>query len=44
VEYLALIVAVDRILDMARTALNVTSDMCVTKIVDETNKTAAVKA
>ncbi len=38
VEYLALIVAVDRILDMARTALNVTSDMCVTKIVDETNK------
>ncbi len=38
VEYLALIVAVDRILDMARTALNVTSDMCVTKIVDELNK------
>jgi Na+/H+-dicarboxylate symporter len=39
IEYLALIVAVDRILDMARTALNVTSDMCVTKIVDELNKT-----
>ncbi len=38
VEYLALIVAVDRILDMARTSLNVTSDMCVTKIVDELNK------
>ncbi len=38
IEYLALIVAVDRILDMARTALNVTSDMCVTKIVDELNK------
>ncbi|MCK5697502.1 MAG: dicarboxylate/amino acid:cation symporter [Gammaproteobacteria bacterium] len=34
VEYLALIVAVDRILDMARTALNVTSDMVVTKTVD----------
>ena len=34
VEYLALIVAVDRILDMARTSLNVTSDMVVTKIVD----------
>jgi Na+/H+-dicarboxylate symporter len=38
IEYLALIVAVDRILDMARTSLNVTSDMCVTKIVDELNK------
>ncbi len=38
VAYLALIVAVDRILDMARTSLNVTSDMCVTKIVDEINK------
>ncbi len=34
VEYLALIVAVDRILDMARTSLNVTSDMVVTKAVD----------
>jgi len=38
VEYLALIVAVDRILDMARTSLNVTSDLVVTKIVDELNK------
>jgi proton glutamate symport protein len=35
VEYIAVIVAVDRILDMARTSLNVTSDMVVTKIVDE---------
>ncbi len=43
IEYLALIVAVDRILDMARTALNVTSDMCVTKIVDEINKTKMSK-
>ena len=34
VEYLAVIVAVDRILDMARTSLNVTSDMVVTKTVD----------
>ncbi len=34
IEYLALIVAVDRILDMARTSLNVTSDMVVTKAVD----------
>ncbi|HHD80702.1 MAG TPA: cation:dicarboxylase symporter family transporter, partial [Campylobacterales bacterium] len=34
VEYLAIIVAVDRILDMARTSLNVTSDLVVTKIVD----------
>jgi Na+/H+-dicarboxylate symporter len=41
VEYLALIVAVDRILDMARTSLNVTSDMVVTKTVDIlSNKTA----
>ena len=38
VEYLALIVAVDRILDMARTSLNVTSDMVVTKIVDLNGK------
>lgn len=38
VEYLAIIVAVDRILDMARTALNVTSDLVVTKIVDEIEK------
>ncbi|NOQ30943.1 MAG: cation:dicarboxylase symporter family transporter [Helicobacteraceae bacterium] len=35
VEYLAIIVAVDRILDMARTSLNVTSDMFVAKMVDE---------
>ena len=38
VEYMALIVAVDRILDMARTSLNVTSDLCVTKIVDQYEK------
>jgi proton glutamate symport protein len=38
VEYLALIVAVDRILDMARTSLNVTSDLVVTKIIDENDK------
>ena len=43
IEYLALIVAVDRILDMARTSLNVTSDMCVTKIVDELNKKEGIK-
>ena len=35
IEYMALIVAVDRILDMCRTSLNVTSDLIVTKIVDE---------
>ena len=34
VEYIALIVAVDRILDMCRTSLNVTSDLVVTKIID----------
>jgi len=34
-EYIALIVSVDRILDMARTSLNVTSDLMVTKMVDE---------
>jgi len=33
-EYIALIVSVDRILDMARTSLNVTSDLVVTKMVD----------
>ncbi len=38
VEYIALIVAVDRILDMARTALNVTSDLVVVKIVDQMQK------
>ena len=38
VEYMALIVAVDRILDMCRTSLNVTSDLVVTKIIDESEK------
>ncbi len=38
VEYIAVIVAVDRILDMARTSLNVTSDMVVTKIIDQSQK------
>ena len=38
VEYIALIVAVDRILDMCRTSLNVTSDLVVTKIVDQYEK------
>ena len=38
VEYIALIVAVDRILDMARTSLNVTSDLVVVKIVDQLQK------
>lgn len=40
VEYMALIVAVDRILDMCRTSLNVTSDLVVTKIVDSNEKRA----
>jgi len=43
IAYLALIVAVDRILDMARTAVNVTSDMCVTKIVDEMGRKDSAK-
>ena len=38
VEYIALIVAVDRILDMCRTSLNVTSDLVVTKVVDQYEK------
>ena len=38
VEYMALIVSVDRILDMCRTSLNVTSDLIVTKIIDESEK------
>ncbi len=38
VEYIALIVVVDRILDMARTSLNVTSDLVVVKIVDQMQK------
>ena len=42
VEYIALIVAVDRLLDMCRTALNVTSDLVVTKIVDVREKRARV--
>ncbi len=37
-EYIAVIVAVDRILDMCRTSLNVTSDLVVTKIVDISEK------
>ncbi len=40
VAYMALIVAVDRILDMARTALNVTSDLVVAKTVDTINRRA----
>lgn len=38
VEYIALIVAVDRLLDMARTSLNVTSDLVVVKIIDQLQK------
>lgn len=38
IEYMALIVVVDRILDMARTSLNVTSDMVVAKTVDSLNR------
>ena len=38
VEYMALIVAVDRLLDMCRTSLNVTSDLIVTKIIDSYEK------
>jgi Na+/H+-dicarboxylate symporter len=38
VEYIALIVAVDRLLDMCRTSLNVTSDLVVAKIVDQLEK------
>jgi Na+/H+-dicarboxylate symporter len=41
VEYIAIIVAVDRILDMARTSLNVTSDLVVVKIVDQMQKLKA---
>lgn len=42
VEYIALIVAVDRVLDMCRTSLNVTSDLVVTKIVDIYEKRARI--
>nr|WP_275847423.1 dicarboxylate/amino acid:cation symporter [Sulfurimonas sp. SAG-AH-194-I05] len=38
VAYIAVIVAVDRILDMARTSLNVTSDLVVVKIIDQMQK------
>ena len=38
VEYIGLIIVVDRILDMARTSLNVTSDLVVVKIVDQMQK------
>jgi len=38
IEYMALIIAVDRILDMCRTSLNVTSDLMVAKIVDHFEK------
>ena len=38
VEYIALVVAVDRILDMCRTSLNVTSDLVVLKIIDQMAK------
>jgi len=38
VEYLAIIAVVDRLLDMVRTSLNVTSDLVVTKIVDVLTK------
>jgi len=38
IEYIAVIVAVDRILDMARTALNITSDLVVVKIIDQMSK------
>lgn len=38
VGYVAVIVAVDRILDMARTSLNVTSDIVVVKIIDQIDR------
>ncbi len=41
VEYIALIVAVDRILDMVRTSVNITSDLVVVKIVDQMQKRKA---
>ena len=44
VEYIALVVAVDRILDMCRTSLNVTSDLVVLKIIDQLGKFKAQKA
>lgn len=42
-DYIGLIVAVDRVLDMFRTSLNVTSDLMVTKIVDVTTRKAALE-
>lgn len=44
VEYIALVVAVDRILDMCRTSLNVTSDLVVLKIIDQLGKRKQAKA
>ena len=41
-DYIGLIVAVDRVLDMFRTSLNVTSDLMVTKIVDVTTRKTAL--
>ena len=38
VEYIALIVAVDRILDMGRTSINITFDLIVAKTIDEFEK------
>jgi len=42
-DYIGLIVAVDRVLDMFRTSLNVTSDLMVTKIVDVTTRREALE-
>jgi len=42
-DYIGLIVAVDRVLDMFRTSLNVTSDLMVTKIVDVTTRKEALE-
>ncbi len=44
VAYMAIIVAVDRILDMARTSLNVTSDLVVAKTVDLLNEKRPAEA
>ena len=41
-DYIGLIVAVDRVLDMFRTSLNVTSDLMVAKIVDVTTRRAVL--
>lgn len=42
-DYIGVIVAVDRVLDMFRTSLNVTSDLMVTKIVDVTTRKNALE-